>query len=433
MIQRLITIIFCVFALPAILKSQTPSDTSHNVVVLERADEIRGGEVVNSKTDTTEAFTETARFAIGNARFVENATTVECDTAIQFLVSRKIRLAGRVVIVRDTVVIRGDEGYYFPDLRKSVLENNVSLTDQTVLLNSQKGVYLSDPKQAFFSQSVSLKDTTNTIFSDSLAYFRIDARAVVIGNVRVVNPTDNVIIKGGYGEHFIKEKRSFIIEDPILTKIDTNASGRIDTLFIRSLRMDAFRNQEDSLPRVEIIDSVRIRKGELLARSHRARYLLRKKMIVLYENPIVWFGNTQLTGDSIVVHIKEERERNRVDKIFIYRHSFLAAKDSTDLSGKKFNQVSGDEMRITFNDSSQIEIAEVYRQSRSLYYTYDDGKSKGANLTSGDEILIQFQNNQIQTIIFRGGVEGLQYPERFIYRLQNLPNFQWRESEKPLQ
>lgn len=411
--------------------SQAVLDTAQRVVVLDRANEISSGTFTSPKTKTAPAISEPIRTVSGNVRFIEATTTVDCDTAIQFLLSRKIRLVGNIVIVRDTVTIRGEEGFYFPDERKSLLETNVSLTDQQVLLNSQKGLYLSDAKTAYFSQSVSLKDTANLIFSDSLIYYRNEARAIVLGNVAVTNPTDNIVITGGYGEHFTSESRSFITENAILTKIDTASSGAVDTLVIRSRRMDAFRGKSDTLPRIDITDSVRIRRGVLRSRSNKARYLLEKKMILLYDNPIVWYENNQLTGDSIVVELREEGRRNRIDKMFIYRRAFLASKDSLDNSGQKFNQISGDEMIITFSESSQIERADVFKQSRSLYYTFDDGKPKGANLTSGDQITVYFQNNQIQSITFRGAIEGAQYPERLIQRVQNLPNFQWRDSEKP--
>ncbi|MFQ3597606.1 MAG: OstA-like protein [Chloroherpetonaceae bacterium] len=411
--------------------SQSPSDTAQRVVILDRANEISSGTFTSPKTRTTPAVSEPIRIVSGNVRFIEATTTVDCDTAVQFLQSRKIRLVGNIVIVRDTVTIRGEEGFYFPDERKSVLETNVSLTDQQVLLNSQKGLYLSDAKTAYFSDKVSLKDTANLIFSDSLVYYRNETRAIVLGNVVVTNPTDNIVITGGYGEHFTNEKRSFITENAVLTKIDTASSGESDTLVIRSRRMESFRSESDTLPRIDITDSVRIRRGMLRSRSNKARYLLQKKMILLYDNPIVWYENNQLTGDSIVVELREEGRRNRIDKMFIYRRTFLASKDSLDNSGRKFNQISGDEMVITFNENSQIERADVFKQSRSLYYTFDDGKPKGANLTSGDEITVYFQNNQIQSITFRGAIEGAQYPERLIQRVQNLPNFQWRDSEKP--
>lgn len=413
------------------LYAQTTIDTTQRIVILDRANEISSGTFTSPKTKASPAVSEPIRTVSGNVRFIEATTTVDCDTAIQFLLSRKIRLVGNIVIVRDTVTIRGEEGFYFPDERKSLLETNVSLTDQQVLLKSQKGLYLSDTKTAYFSQNVSLKDTANLIFSDSLVYNRNEARAIVLGNVVVINPTDNIVITGGYGEHFTNEKRSFITENAVLTKIDTASSGEIDTLVIRSRRMESFRSELDTLPRIDITDSVRIRRGVLRSRSNQARYLLQKKMILLYDNPIVWYENNQLTGDSIVVELREEGRRNRIDKMFIYRRAFLASKDSLDKSGRKFNQISGENMVIAFNENSQIERADVFKQSRSLYYTFDDGKPKGANLTSGDEITVYFQNNQIQSITFRGAIEGAQYPERLIQRVQNLPNFQWRDSEKP--
>lgn len=422
--------ILLTLAVSQVTYSQTPSDTER-VVILERANEISTGVLTLPRTSTSPASTEAVRMAFGNVRFTEASTTVDCDTAVQFLQSRKIRLVGNILIVRDTVTIRGEEGFYFPDERKFVLETNVSLTDQHVLLNSQRGLYLSDAKTAYFSEKVSLKDPSHLIFSDSLVYFRNEARAIALGNVVVTNMTDNIIITGGYGEHFTNERRSFITENPVLTKIDTASSGLIDTLVIRAKRMDAFRNQQDTLPRVDILDSVRIRRGSLRARSQKARYLLQKQMILLYGSPIVWYEHAQLTGDSMVVELREEGKRNRLDRMFIHRRAFFASKDSLDRLGKKFNQISGDSMVIAFNEHAQIERVDVFKQSRSLYHIFDDGTPKGANLTSGDEITIFFQNNRIQAITFRGAIEGAQYPERLIERVPNLPNFQWRESEKP--
>ncbi|PIO48075.1 MAG: hypothetical protein CMR00_06985 [[Chlorobium] sp. 445] len=124
----------------------------------------------------------------------------------------------------------------------------------------------------------------------------------------------------------------------------------------------------------------------------------------------------------------------RIEKVFVYRNAFLASKDSLDKTGLKFSQVSGVNMMIMFDDSSRIQQADVYRQARSLYYTYDGSKPRGANASSGDEISIYFQNNRVRRILIRGDVEGEQYPERLLFRKDlNLPGFQWRETEKPVQ
>ncbi len=399
-------------------------------VVLERANEVAGGEFVDSTV--VPPYREDTRSAIGNVLFRETTTAVECDTAVQFLLSRKIRVVGNVRIARDSVLITGYEGFYFPDERRSELRKDVALTDTKVYLSSERGVYYANDQRAVFSQDVVLQDSLNVVLADSLVYFRRDARSVIVGKVRILNAADNVRIKGGYAEHFNARNYSFIQEDPVMIKIDSTSQGTVDTLTIRALRMDSFRSDKDSVPRIVIKDSVRIRRGELAAKSINAVYRLKDQKIILYGRPIVWYEGSQLTGDSIVVQLKEQNKKNRIDKVFIYRNAFLVSKDSLDKSGKKFSQVSGNDMVITFDSTSKILRADVYKQALSLYYAYDGTKPRGANVSSGDGLSIFFEDNRVKKIIFRGDVEGEQYPERLLGRKDlNLPGFQWRISEKP--
>jgi lipopolysaccharide export system protein LptA len=416
--------------------SPTPKpaqDTAKLVtVVLERANEVTGGEFIDSTFSPP--LLEEFRAAIGGVLFRETTTTIECDTAVQFLTTRKIHVVGNVKIVRDTVTITGYEGFYFPDARRSELKKDVTLSDTKVLLKSDSGIYLSNQRCAIFSGNVSLKDSVSLVFCDSLVYFRDNARSQAFRKVRLVNLADNTIITGGYAEHFNNSGYSFIIQQPLLTKIDSTQNGKIDTLLIRAVRMDSYRGQRDSAQRVEMQDSVKIRWGtDLYAKAKTATYRLKDQKILLYGQPIVWFERSQLTGDSIVVQLKEREKKLRIGKVYVYRNAFLVSKDSLDKTGLKFSQVSGVDMVITFDDSARIQQADVYKQARSLYYTYDGTKPRGANASSGDEINIYFRNNRVRRIRIRGDVEGEQYPERLLFRRDlNLPGFQWRETEKPV-
>jgi lipopolysaccharide export system protein LptA len=408
-----------------------PDTTKPRVVLLERANEI-----VGTKIDT-----EQVRLAIGNVRFVEATTTVDCDTAVDYQASKKIRVAGHVVIVRDTVTLRGKEGFYFTQERRSVMKDSVSLTDDKVLLKSQEGTYFSDERKAIFRINVSLKDSDNTVFSDSLVYFRDLEKSIAIGRVRIVNTADNAVIYGGYAESYGKTDYSFIEQKPELVKIDTSTSGSkpvIDTLIIRSLKMESFRDTTND--KAVMTDSVRILRSELRAKCRKAIYFFKTKRISLNGNPIVWYGDTQVTGDSIVVQLRPAKpatpnattSNNTIDKIFVYRNAFLASKDSADSAGKKFNQLSGKTLIITFDDSSHIQRADVYQQATSLYYTYDNQDPNGANVASGDVITIMFRNNQVKSVTVKGGVEGVYYPEKLaIKQSLNLAGFHWRPKEKP--
>lgn len=115
-------------------------------VILERADEVSGGEFLDSTFSPP--LREEFRSAIGNVLFRESTTTVECDTALQYLTTRKIRVVSNVKIVRDTVTITGYEGFYFPDERRSELKKDVTLSDTKVLLKSDSGIYFSNERRA---------------------------------------------------------------------------------------------------------------------------------------------------------------------------------------------------------------------------------------------------------------------------------------------
>ncbi|NTV46168.1 MAG: hypothetical protein HGB11_06530 [Chlorobiales bacterium] len=409
-------------------------DTTQKKVFLDHANEIRGGQAVWRTSRKSPPVTEATRSAIGDVRFIETTTTVECDTATEYLKSRKIRVAGNVKIVRDTVTIRGREGFYFPDVRRSELHKSVSLTDQKVILKSNHGNYFSDEQRGVFTGKVSLTDGPSTVYSDSLIYFRPESRSVVINRVRILNREDNVVITGGYAEHFNERQYSFIEQKPMLIKTDTSSTGKKDTLIIRARRMEAFRSQQDTARRILMTDSVRIWRGNLSAKSKNAIYLIDQKKIILIGDPLVWYEETQASGDSMVVKIKESSAgKNAIDKIFIYKNSFLISKDTTGGASKKFNQLSGANIAISFDDSSKIQRTDVYRQARSLYHLYDKEKPSGANYSTGDEINIFFKNNSASRIKIKSGVEGEQYPEWLLQsRNVSLPGFKWRRSEKPV-
>lgn len=438
------------------VSSRAKADTQR-VIVLERADTFGGMELrespemplspkppVSPKPPTLPLpeRVEQVRYAVGNVLFREATSTVECDSAVDYPVSRKIHVIGNVKIVRDTVTIRGKEGFYFQDARRSELKDSVSLTDERVRLTSNLGIYFSDEQKAIFSQSVILRDIMNTVYSDSLIYFRALKKSIVLASpkrrIRILNRSDNVLITGGYAEHYTEAQRSFIEKEPVLVQVDTTDRGKRqpDSLVIRASRMEAFRSERDTMRRVDMTDSVRIRRGELLATSRRALYLFRENKLILTGNPIVWYQDTQLTGDSMVVQLRETQsasgKRNRLEKIFIYQNAFLLSKDSLDKANQKFNQVSGKNLFITFDDSSRIQQADVYIQARSIYYTYDEATASGANSSSGDEISIVFRGNKASRIVVRGGVEGEQYPERLtVPAALNLPGFARRDAEKP--
>ena len=94
----------------------------------------------------------------------------------------------------------------------------------------------------------------------------------------------------------------------------------------------------------------------------------------------------------------------------------------------RFDQLTGREITLYFSQGG-IDRIEAERQATSLYYLFDSNLPNGANKSSGDSIIVNFQDGLVDRIKVVGGVEGQYLPEPMIRggreQLYNLDGFKW--------
>ena len=76
----------------------------------------------------------------------------------------------------------------------------------------------------------------------------------------------------------------------------------------------------------------------------------------------------------------------------------------------------------------KVRQIDVEQTATSLYYLYDEAVANGANMSSGDRIIIDFSDGQVDRIKIIGGVQGEYYPERMVRNREgeyNLDGFKW--------
>ncbi len=278
---------------------------------------------------------------------------ITCSRAIQFISRNDAELIGNVVVTQDTLTITTDRAFYYGNTRKAESTTGVILNDQKVILTADTGDYFFNEDKAFFKSNVSLYDTATVLTSDRLTYFRHEDRMISSGNVKIVDSTNiieadslvhlrrnrvtvadnnvkitsqtnNVVIYGDHLEDFAEKYYTLINKNPLLIQIDTtyikkdsssalpddSSAFRLDTLIIKSLVMESFR---DTINRYKAIDSVEIIRGGFASKNRLTTYFRNDGRIVTNRQgrgtpqPILWNENTQLTGDSIVIHLEENR------------------------------------------------------------------------------------------------------------------------------
>ncbi|MFA6469279.1 MAG: OstA-like protein [Bacteroidota bacterium] len=365
-------------------------------IILQNADIFAGRRLDNG---------EDVRELTGNVRFRQGDTRVWCDKAIQFLNRNEIELIGSVKIVRDTVTLTAKKGRYYGNSRKADGEGNVKLQTPNVTLYADLGTYFLDDEKAFFQRNVRVIDSTTVIYSEQLTYFEKERKSEALLNVRIVNLEDNVTMFGNYLIHSDSTRYSRMTENPRLIQIDTNDTGEIDTLAVKSIVMESF---DDSTGKMVVKDSVIIVRGGLAARSGLVKFFRHDEKIELFEKPIVWYEENQVTGDTIFLTL----EKNRLKAASIKTRAFVLSQ-SDSLYPNRYNQLTGRSILMSFRDN-KLQETFVERNAISLYFLYGDSAGNGVNKTSGDAITMQFDDGKPKTIHVIKGIEGTYFPENLL-------------------
>ena len=158
--------------------------------------------------------------------------------------------------------------------------------------------------------------------------------------------------------------------------------------------------------------------------------------ISLYDDAIAWHEQQQISGEIIVMHIREQSEQSKrktIDKVEVTENAFFAARDTLSVSPVVYNQFSGKKMVILLGDDSTITSITLTGQAESLYHLYENNrKPSGINYSSGKSIRLYFADGNLKRVKMIGNVEGKQYPESLRGEKSiNLPKFVWREDKQP--
>jgi lipopolysaccharide export system protein LptA len=362
---------------------------------------------------------------IGNVRIIQGNVRIACDRAVQFIRTGTVDLTGNVVVRDDSLTMRSPRGVYHKNERRAEAFEQVFLDDGTVQLRASYGEYWVDAQRAFFRDRVVVNDTASTLEADSLTYYRAEKRSVATGRVSITHTADNVTITGGHLDHEARTQYSRMTVAPVLTQLDTAEGGAADTLVVRSLVMESYR---DSVKKLLAIDSVRIVRSDLAAVAGWAAFYTAGDSILLRTAPVVWYQKTQVTGDSINVYLRART----LHRVTIMGEAFALSQGDS-LHPERFDQLTGDTMLLFFENQA-LDRIDVMQRAISVYHLYEDSLGNGLNKTSGDRIIVAFEKRKVRAITVIGGVEGQYVPEGMIKNHEveyAIPGFVWRNDQRP--
>ncbi len=402
---------------------------------------------------------ESVREVQGNVVLTQGNVRITCNRAIQYLARNNAHLIGNVIITQDTLTILTDEGYYFGNEKRAYSDRGVRLDDKKVILTAGTGEYLFTPQQANFIRNVKLTDTLSVLTSEKLTYFRhIDKAIAVQGvnitdtsgniisadslinlrkegityaffNVKVRNLKDNSLILGDHLEDYREKNYSKVDVKPLFIQIDSvkdepdtlEVTGkgdkrpdsllRVDTLMIKSLMMESFRGDTANVFIAK--DSVRILRGDFASNNDLTTYYKDKETLItnrLSDSsgvPVIWSGNSQMTGDSITIVLQDRR----INKVYVDRNAFLISK--SDINPARYDQLTGKRVIMNFRDNALVKT-EVFGNVLGIYYMYEDDEQNGLMKASSREAVINFEDKKVSQVNLYGDPNSEYHPENVV-------------------
>jgi lipopolysaccharide export system protein LptA len=378
-------------------------------------------------------------------------------------------------VVNGNTTLTSKEGYYYTDLKDVYFKKNVELKDpkyflktDSLLYNTDNGIarfiaetFIKDSAgktietkdgyynlktgKAEFGRNPVIKDGAVTItgnrvaIDDSTGIRQVEGNAIIRDSAQGTTILAGVIYQNSRTDAILATKKPLMIikqeNDSIYITADTLFSARLTDLYgvkdslvkdtVKGVKVVNAEKTKDSTNRYfEAYRNVRVFSDSLQAVCDSLFYSFKDSVFRMYDNPVVWAKESQVTGDTLYLFTKNKK----AERFQVIDHSFLVNK----MDPEVYNQVKSSRMDGWFIDGN-IDSVRARGYAECIYYIQDeDSAYTGINESKCDIMDIYFKNQELHKVVFRSQVTGTLWPIRQKSPSEmRLENFQWLEARRP--
>lgn len=384
-----------------------------------------------------------------NVRLVDNQTTLYTDHLYYDRNSNVCYYLENGKIVNEEDHLTSKRGYYYPESREFYFHDDVVLLNPEYTIRSDTLKYTIDTEVAWFLGPSTIESDDDFIYcengwydtrtdisrfglntyiitgdqtleADSIYYEHTDGYGLAFGNITLTDTAQDIVLKGNFAEY--GRKAGFMtITDSALAMLIDNA----DTLFLHADTLRSTFDEDQNAEAIIAYYHTKFFRNDLQGMCDSLYYDFVDSVINLYDQPVLWSEENQLTADSVKIWIKNRQ----VDQITLHSASFIISRD--DSTG--FNQIKGLNMTGYFTDNELNRIY-VASNSETVYYVREeDGSLIGINKAVSGNMWIQVDENKIERVTYIDSPKATLYPEKdFPQEELKLKGFIWYEGRRPV-
>lgn len=297
-----------------------------------------------------------------------------------------------------------------------------TITSKETIIYCENGWYDTRTDLSQFNENAQITTGSTTMRGDSIAFNGKTGTGEIYCNVHIQDTSSNYIITGDYGWHNDELGISFVSDRAMLIQVFED-----DSLFLRA---DTLESSRDSLGNQKIFafHNVRFYKNDFQGKSDSLTYSEADSLLTLFQDPVIWSGSNQITGDTI--HLK--MSKGQLSRMYVDHHAFIANL----VADSAYNQISGRTLVGSFADNSLKKI-DINGNGQAIYYATEENVEPpqiiGVNKAECSDIVIYIEENQIQRIALQKKPSGGLHPLILATKADRwLSGFAWHGTLRPL-
>ena len=408
-------------------------------------------------SDTLEIFSDSLNYEgstkiadlYGNVKLVDNRATLTTD---HLTYDRNTRIAyyySGAVIVSDTNVLTSKIGHYYTDSKEVYFRGNVVLTNPDYVMNSDTLMYNTISKTAYFygpstivgeedsiycedgwyntdldvsrmKVNVYVQHNEQILIGDTVFYRRSPRYGMAENNITMIDTEQDIYVKGNIAEYDEELHYAYVTDSTLVIMPEKR-----DTLYMHADTLWMFTDSAGKASLMKAYYRVKYYRNNLQGMCDSLVYHFADSSILMYNDPVMWSEENQLTADSVRIVMANDE----VDTMVLYGSCFIISQDDT----LSYNQVKGRTMIGYFKENELYRIF-VSGNAETLYYLREEDESIiGVQKAISNQMLIYLEDREIRGFTYINKPDGAIHTYGELSKEDLfLRDFKWIEGKRPL-
>jgi lipopolysaccharide export system protein LptA len=335
--------------------------------------------------------------------------------------SQKYQFIGDVDIKNPEYTLNSSQLDFYSNSGVAYMYGKSVIKHKGTTIYCERGYYDTNADLGYFVKNSKIFYNNRIVEGDSLYFNQKRNFASATNNIKITDTVNHSVVTGHYAEVYKAKDSVFITKRALVKSFQQN-----DSLYIHADTLMITGKPEERI--IRGFKNARLFKTDMNGKCDSIHINQKSGITKLIHSPVLWSGNSQMTGDTI--QLINNIKTNKLDSLKVFYNTFIIHKDSID----GFNQVKGKELIGLFNKENKLYNVDINKNAEHIQYSRkDNGELIGISKTLSSSINLSFIDNEIEEATYIGSPEGDLTPDSMYPKnARKLRGFNWRGDERIL-